>query len=349
MNYDSNKANLKMAGLPTSSLASTQLNNKIATPSTLTNGIQTKGQGMSSYLSSNMSNITGAATGLTGATSNFSEAMNSDNSTAKTAGMADAGVDAVASAASAFGPVGMAVGAALKLTNSIGGGLMGKMKFTENKNLASGFGGVSKNNSDVAFGTEAYNKAGLAGKLFSSSSQKRKIAEANNQSTIAASITDTSNKQIGASQISQGMFGIGLSNKLNGNSYTDPNKQVVTGKKGLKIKPINKFEMGGIVKNIIISGALHARKHNLHELDEFKEAKMTTKGVPVISRENGGEIIQQAEFEKNEILFTKEVTDKLTDLFNKNTEESQIEAGKLLAYEITKNTIDSKDKIIKMA
>ena len=45
----------------------------------------------------------------------------------------------------------------------------------------------------------------------------------------------------------------------------------------------------------------------------------------------------------------KEAQKKLNDLFKKDNEESQIEAGKILSYEIMKNTKDNKEKIIKNA
>lgn len=93
-------------------------------------------------------------------------------------------------------------------------------------------------------------------------------------------------------------------------------------------------------KNIIPEGALHARKHNMENADN-----LTKKGIPVI--DNEGE--QQAEIEKNEIIFTLEVTKKLEELYSKYTDyeysqkerdEVAIEAGKLLVKEILFNTDD---------
>ena len=49
----------------------------------------------------------------------------------------------------------------------------------------------------------------------------------------------------------------------------------------------------------------------------------------------------------NEIILTKDLTTKLESLAKENTKESQLEAGKLLSYEIVKNTIDSSDKVLK--
>ena len=93
-------------------------------------------------------------------------------------------------------------------------------------------------------------------------------------------------------------------------------------------------------KNIIPEGALHAHKHHMENADN-----LTKKGIPVI--DNEGE--QQAEIERNEIIFTLEVTKKLEELYSKyyDSEYSQkekdevaIEAGKLLVEEILFNTED---------
>lgn len=93
-------------------------------------------------------------------------------------------------------------------------------------------------------------------------------------------------------------------------------------------------------KNVIPEGALHAHKHHMDNADN-----LTKKGIPVI--DNDGE--QQAEIEKNEIIFTLEVTKKLEELYSKYTDhehsqkekdEVAIEAGKLLVKEILFNTDD---------
>lgn len=93
---------------------------------------------------------------------------------------------------------------------------------------------------------------------------------------------------------------------------------------------INYFQNGGTV-NVIPEGALHARKHHM-ENDEH----ITKKGIPVVDV-NG---TQQAEIERNEIIFRKEVTNKLEELAKEDSDEAAIEAGKLLAQEIIENTDD---------
>lgn len=93
-------------------------------------------------------------------------------------------------------------------------------------------------------------------------------------------------------------------------------------------------------KNVIPEGALHARKHNMENAED-----LTKKGIPVV--DNKGE--QQAEIEKNEIIFNLEVTKQLEDLHKryqgytntqKEKDELAIEAGKLLVYQIMHNTED---------
>ena len=90
------------------------------------------------------------------------------------------------------------------------------------------------------------------------------------------------------------------------------------------------FQEGGQM-NVIPEGALHARKHHMED-DEH----ITKKGIPVVDI-NGK---QQAEIERNEIIFRKEVTSELERLFKDGSDEAAIEAGKLLAKEIIENTDD---------
>ena len=107
---------------------------------------------------------------------------------------------------------------------------------------------------------------------------------------------------------------------------------------------INEFKEGGKV-NVIPEGALHKNKHHLEEVDE-KFEDVTTKGIPVIVESEGGEVIQQAEVEREEIIFRLEVTKKLEELSKEHTDEAAIEAGKLLVQEILYNTIDNTQGMI---
>lgn len=97
--------------------------------------------------------------------------------------------------------------------------------------------------------------------------------------------------------------------------------------------PSQKFAKGGTM-NIIPEGELHARLHHM------EQEGITKKGIPVISEEEGGEIIQHAEIERNEIIFRLEVTKKLEELMEDGSDEAALEAGKLLVEEILNNTED---------
>lgn len=108
------------------------------------------------------------------------------------------------------------------------------------------------------------------------------------------------------------------------------------------VNPLNipEFQNGGSI-NVIPDGALHARKHNMEDADN-----LTKKGIPVV--DNKGE--QQAEIEKEEVIFRLEVTQKLEELekkyyseesSQKEKDEYALEAGKLITEELLHNTKDN--------
>lgn len=109
-----------------------------------------------------------------------------------------------------------------------------------------------------------------------------------------------------------------------------------------------KYKEGGSI-NIIPEGALHAHKHNMDM------EGITPKGIPVVSNKEGGEVEQQAEIEREEIIFRLEVTKKLEELekkyydeetSQKEKDEYALEAGKLLVEEILYNTQDNTNKLL---
>lgn len=111
---------------------------------------------------------------------------------------------------------------------------------------------------------------------------------------------------------------------------------------------IVKHQEGGSI-NIIPEGALHARKHNMDM------EGITPKGIPVVSNKEGGEVEQQAEIEREEIIFRLEVTKKLEELekkyyddetSQKEKDECALEAGKLLVEEILYNTQDNTNSLL---
>lgn len=108
-------------------------------------------------------------------------------------------------------------------------------------------------------------------------------------------------------------------------------------------RDIPEFQEGGSI-NVIPEGALHARKHNM-DMDGI-----TKKGIPVVSNNDNGKVEQQAEIEREEIIFRLEVTKKLEELqkkyYDSNTSQEEkdalsLEAGKLLVKEILYNTADN--------
>lgn len=111
------------------------------------------------------------------------------------------------------------------------------------------------------------------------------------------------------------------------------------------VNPIDvpEFQNGGSI-NVIPDGALHARKHNM-DLEGI-----TPKGIPVVSEKDNGKVEQQAEIEKEEVIFRLEVTQKLEDLekkyysekaSQKEKDEYALEAGKLITEELLHNTKDN--------
>lgn len=116
--------------------------------------------------------------------------------------------------------------------------------------------------------------------------------------------------------------------------------------KAKKIQEVAGFQKGGSIDgmtgavNVIPDGALHAHKHHLEDVDgKFEE--VTTKGIPVITEEKGGDIKQHAEVEREEIIFNLDVTKQLEKLMQDGSDEAAIEAGKLLVHEILENTVDN--------
>lgn len=315
---------------------------------------ETNGTGMESFLKDKMPGMLGGATSALGGIQSMFSAAGNENKDIAAMGMADAGVDAVAGVASMFGPVGSAIGMGLKAVNGIGGSLMGTPKsikdFSVNTDIGSGYGGVTSAANSAKAGADAFGNAGLAGKLAGGSGLKKKIDLANNKMTRAAFASNQANLSKNAATNSIGMFDAASNNRLNKSMYNDPNNNITVGKKGMLLK----FQNGGKLKNIIVTGALHARKNNIKDIEEFKDANVTEKGIAVISKEKGGEIVQHAEIENQELILHIELTKELNELFKEyNESESQedkdeilIEAGKLLSKELLGNTID-KTKLIK--
>lgn len=122
-------------------------------------------------------------------------------------------------------------------------------------------------------------------------------------------------------------------------AYEDEEKEYGFYKEGGKIEEYQVSD----TPNLIPEGALHARLHHMENAEG-----LTKKGIPVVAEE-GGKMEQQAEIERNEIVFNKEVTEKLEHLYKiynsdsysqKEKDEAALEAGKMLSIEIVENTED---------
>lgn len=254
--------------------------------------------------------------------------------------------------ASAFGPVGSIVGAGAKVLGTLFTSIGPNVKGNTSKELtdsSSSYGGLDKLDS------KKFGLFGIgAGKRYAKKVAEREQQRIKSEGILKSAQTDQE-AAVGSIQ--------NLANRynLNMSGGWQQNNGIRFGKSGTKVsydlsfahKVLNhlkdtpeKFEKGGKV-NIIPEGALHARKHNIDtpELD----GKITKKGIPVIVEGENG-IKQVAEIEKNEIIFTKEITEKLEELRDKYSDDESsskekdaiaIEAGKLLVQEILYNTQDN--------
>ena len=198
---------------------------------------------------------------------------------------------------------------------------------------------------------DAQHKSGKKYGLFSSEARREAnslIGTANNQANLLREISQKSQFQNTFGNAMQNINTVDYQKKLQG---YQPNYMHI-GKNGMKIekqeeefiipdisefKPIiateeqlQKFKEGGSF-NIIPDGALHARKNNM-ELNGI-----TKKGIPVVDKDGN----QQAEIEKNEIIFRKEVTTAIEEAIKDGSDKKAIEIGKLLVKEIFKNTKDN--------
>ena len=152
-------------------------------------------------------------------------------------------------------------------------------------------------------------------------------------------------------------------NKAQGASFMNNS----IGKNGMKLMPLNvakqklllnkiykqrlvnnnqeveRYENGGSF-SIIPEGARHSRLNHINELNPAFE-DLTRKGIPVIYKDKNG-VVQTAEIERGEIIFSKEITDKIEELRKTDTDESAIEAGKILSEEIITNTEDKTRELL---
>lgn len=206
---------------------------------------------------------------------------------------------------------------------------------------------------------DALTKSGKKYGAFSGKARRKanaQITEAKRQQNLVSDINQEAQDAFAASNYS----GIGLRNEL---ALSGGYRNMAVGRNGMKILDAEsqwarevltkakirpkekleeqppKFAEGGTV-NVIPDGALHAHKHHLEDISPEYE-QVTSKGIPVVTEEEGGKLKQHAEIERNEIIFRLEVTKKLEELMKDGSNDAAIEAGKLLAHEIINNTVDN--------
>lgn len=207
---------------------------------------------------------------------------------------------------------------------------------------------------DYNFSTidDAARKSGKKYGLFSSGARRsanKQIAKGNSMAETLKNISQTANFRNTFGNAMTDVNSVKYQNRISGNI---PGMTPI-GKKGMKIekqteeefiildiskfKPIiateeevQKFKEGGSF-NIIPDGALHARKNNM-DIENI-----TKKGIPVVDKDG----VQQAEIERDEIIFRKEVTDAIEEARKDGSDKKAIEIGKLLVKEIFHNTQDN--------
>ena len=253
--------------------------------------------------------------------------------------------NSAAKIATKFGPWGYAAAGAIKTVNFASKAFGEKVDGFDGGTGSSGF-------RDFTMQSKQFRGFNPFGTSKSSKAYNEQVAKQKQKFAAAKSIVAQQKQQNEARKQSLGNQNISTQQQLNGGLDYSSVLAKDGGQLNNLIERVEEFDIGELfvqnlqkitaLKNggsVIPSGALHKNKHNL-EIDEL-DGKITEKGIPVISVEEGGEIIQHAEIERNEIIFTKEVTEKLEALAKKGTDEAAIEAGKILAREIIENTQDN--------
>jgi len=213
---------------------------------------------------------------------------------------------------------------------------------------SSGYSGTASGIGEQASNISAYNNAGGT-KLFGNN---RSIL--NDWTKKLKGFQSTATKIVQNSKRQMAALPGAAQNQAMQNEITFQNlPEVPVGKSGLKInttflKEFKTFKAGGKIdepKNVIVDGKLHKE---LNHMEDVTGTEITRKGIPVLEMEKGGELGEQtAELERDEIIFHLQLTKTLEELEKENTDESMIQAGKILAKEILKNTKDSKSKLLK--
>lgn len=213
-------------------------------------------------------------------------------------------------------------------------------------NIAQGYGNVNTTeNKEIGGVSKAW--SWLTGSKNKSKTLKAKTDLYNTENILKADIVNRNKKELLASNNAMQDVSMKNINKLFGGQNYKP----IVAKNGTKLafknikkRTLRKMQTGGKF-NLLPTGALHTRKHNLSgELSE----EITKKGIPVISYDEGGNVIQHAEIEKEELLLNIDLTKQLEKLkkeFEDGDENAALIAGQLLTKEILENTKDKSNLI----
>ena len=183
--------------------------------------------------------------------------------------------------------------------------------------------------------------------LFGQKKIANAVKEANHKNTLMTdmNMTNTMRKK---SDYGQDLAQQNL-NRYAGTNYM--NTQV--GRKGMKIQSleeirellknrvveeldVQKFAEGG---SILPVGQRHKTLHHMSELgDQFED--LTRKGIPVVTVDESGDMVQVAEIECMEWTTSKSLTDEIEALWKDGSEEAMIECGKLVCEHLLRQTKD---------
>lgn len=183
--------------------------------------------------------------------------------------------------------------------------------------------------------------------LFGQKKVANAVAQANRRNELLTemNMTNTMRKQsdYGRDLAQQNM------NRYAGTNYMD----MRMGKKGMKIQSleeirdllknrvveeldVQKFAEGG---SILPVGQRHKTLHHMDELGEQFE-DLTRKGIPVVTVDESGDMVQIAEIECMEWTTSKSLTDEIEALWKDGSEEAMIECGKLVCEHLLRQTKD---------
>lgn len=180
------------------------------------------------------------------------------------------------------------------------------------------------------------------------------IAEQNRKRDIMIGISDTAKMRKEGASTAAADLAQQNKNKYNGLT----GGQMTIGQEGMKIPNLSwarnilyKYQKGGklgnpgMESNVIVDGAYHAHKNHLDEIAP-EIGEVTPKGIPVVATDESGNSQQIAEIEVGELVLTKDLTDKLEELYKDGSDEAAIQAGMLFANEIINNTVDNKGGVL---